>query len=144
MAKATESIEINASPKTCYDVITDYVNYPKFLKETTKVVVDETKGNTFVVTFTLDLIKKFSYTLKITGKPPGSVKWSFVKGEIMKSNDGEWTLKEVEKGVTLATYSVDVNLGLFVPGAISKMLIGSNLPTMLKAFKKRIEGKGKE
>lgn len=139
MAKATESIEIKASPKKCYDVITDYESYPEFLKETTGVEIKKKSGNTAEVTFSLNLIKRFSYTLKMTGKPPSKIQWSFVEGDIMKSNDGEWILEEVKKGVTLATYTIEVNLGLLVPGAVSKMLIGSNLPNMLKSFKNRIE-----
>jgi len=143
MAQASEQIEINASPKDCYKIITDYAKYPEFLKESKGVVIDKKAGNTATVTYTLELIKKFSYTLKMIGKPPKSVKWNFVKGDLMKSNTGEWILEDNGNGGTLATYNIEVNLGLFVPGAISKMLIGSSLPGMLKSFKKRIEGKKK-
>ncbi|MBI2338889.1 MAG: SRPBCC family protein [Deltaproteobacteria bacterium] len=143
MAQASESIEINASPKECYDVITDYGRYPEFLTESKNVVVEKKSGHTAEVTFTLDLIKKFSYTLKMVGKPPHTVAWSFVRGALMKRNDGEWTLEKSGNGTTRATYSIDIDLGLFVPGAISRMLIGSNLPGMLKSFKKRIEERKK-
>jgi coenzyme Q-binding protein COQ10 len=144
MAKVSQTIEINASPQACYDVITDYESYPDFLPETKAIQVGKKSGNTAEVTFTIEVIKKVSYTLKMVGKPPKSVSWSMIKGEMMKSNDGGWDLEEVKSGVTKATYSIDVNLGLLVPGAVSKMLIGSNLPTMLKAFKQRIESKSKK
>lgn len=141
MSKASRSIEISASPRACYDIITDYESYPEFLKETTSVVVLKKSGHTSEVKFTMELIKSFSYTLKITGTPPKKVKWVLVRGEFMKSNDGEWLIEDLGGGVTRATYTIEVNLGLLVPGIISKMLIGSNLPSMLEAFKKRIEGK---
>ena len=141
MAKAQESIEIKASPDACYKVITDYETYPEFLKETVAVSVDKKSGNNFEVTFTLHIIKKFSYTLKMVGKPGKEITWTFVKGEFMKDNKGGWILEEVKKGVTKATYAVDLQLGLLVPGAVAKMLVEKSLPTMLKAFKERIENR---
>ena len=60
---------------------------------------------------------------------------------MMKSNNGSWTLEALDKNLTKATYTIDIKLGLFVPGPISKIIVGSNLPAMMSAFKKRIEGK---
>lgn len=144
MAVAAQSIEIYASIKDCLAVITDYESYPEFLKEVSEVKVEKKSPAATEVTYTLDLIKKFSYTLKMTPKPPSKVTWTFVKGDVMKDNKGEWNLEEISPGVTKATYSIDVSLGLLVPGAIAKMLIGNNLPAMLKAFKERIESKSKK
>lgn len=138
MAEAIQSIEIKAPAKKCYDVITDYENYPKFLKESKQVTIEKKSGHTADVIYTLDLIKKFTYKLKMVGKSPKTVSWSFLKGDLMKKNEGEWTLEE-KNGVTKATYRVDIEFNLFVPSMISKMLIGSNLPSMLKAFKAQIE-----
>lgn len=139
MAKVSESIEIKATPKQCYEVITDYESYPEFLKETKDVSIEKKSGNSATVTYSINVVKKFSYTLKMTGKPGKSLKWSLIKGDIMKKNNGEWILEEIEKGKTLATYNIDVELNLMVPGMISKMLVGKSLPSMLKSFKKRIE-----
>ena len=143
MAKATQSIEIKADPKDCYDVITDFGNYPQFLNETKSVEVVKKGANAWEVKFTIEVIKKVSYTLNIVGKPGKGLSWSLISGDMMKSNDGGWVLEDLG-GKTLVTYSIEVNLGLFVPGAVSKMLIGSNLPSMLEKFKKRIEGKKKK
>ncbi len=139
MAEASQSIEIKASPKECYEVISDYETYPEFLKEVSSVTIEKKSGHTIDVTFSINLIKKISYTLKMVGKPPKHVTWTFVKGDVIKDNKGEWILEDLGAGTTKATYNIDVSLGLFVPGAISKMLIGSNLPSMLKSFKERIE-----
>lgn len=140
MPSVTESIEINATPKKCYEVITDYEAYPEFLSNLKTVTVSKKKGETCEITYEIDLIKTISYTLKMNGKPPKKIEWSFVKGDIMKDNHGHWTLEEVKKGVTRATYELNIELGLLVPGAITKRLVGKNLPEMLASFKKRIEG----
>jgi ribosome-associated toxin RatA of RatAB toxin-antitoxin module len=140
MPSVIESIEINATPKKCYEVITDYEAYPEFLGNLKTVTVAQKKGETCEITYEIDLIKTISYTLKMNGKPPKKIEWSFVKGDIMKDNHGYWLLEEVKKGVTKATYELNIELGLLVPGAITKRLVGKNLPEMLRSFKERIEG----
>lgn len=139
MPQVAESIEINASPKKCYAVITDYESYPEFLDNVGDVTVSGKKGEACEVTYGLNLIKRITYTLKMNGKPPGRVEWKFVKGDVMKKNEGHWELQEIKKGVTKATYHLDIELGLFVPGAITKKLVGKSLPDMLQSFKERIE-----
>lgn len=141
MSLVAESIEIKATPERCYGVITAYEAYPEFLPETKDVAVANKSKAGATVTYSLELIKKISYTLKMAHKPPKSVSWKLIKGDFMKKNEGEWCLDEIKKGVTRATYKIDIDLGLFVPGMISKKLIGSSLPAMMQAFKKRIEGK---
>ena len=139
MAKVTESIVFDAPPESCYKVITDYEKYPSFLKETKSVIVRKKTGQVAEVTYTIDVIKKITYTLKMAGTPSSGIKWNLVEGDLMKKNSGEWILKGEGGGKTRATYAIDIEFGVFVPGMISKMLIGSNLPSMLKSFKKRIE-----
>lgn len=141
MSLVTESIEIKATPQQCYDVITAYENYPEFLTEIKQATVSGKSKAGATVTYSLELIKKISYTLKMAHKSPKSVTWQLIKGDLMKKNEGEWLLAEIKKGWTRATYKIDIDLGLFVPSMISKRLVGSSLPAMMQAFKKRIEEK---
>ena len=76
----------------------------------------------------------------MTGKPHERVEWAFVEGDFMRDNHGFWQLEEIKKGVTKATYNIDIKFGLLVPSLISTKLTENHLPAMLKAFKKRIEG----
>lgn len=141
MAEVSQVIEIKASPLECYEVITNFRNYPEFLKESKEVKIEKKSGNTWVVRFTTEVLKKFSYTLKMTGKAPKILSWELVEGDMMKSNNGSWKLEALDKNSTKATYTIDIKLALFIPGPISKMIVGSNLPAMMAAFKKRIESK---
>ncbi len=133
-----QEIEIKATPKQCYDVITDYESYPEFIKDLTDVTVAKAKGKTCEVTYSVNLLKSITYTLKMK-HAPDRIDWEFVKGDIIKDNHGYWTLEEIKKGVTLATYNIDVKFGLLVPSSVVTALMNKNLPEMLKAFKKRIE-----
>lgn len=145
MAYAEETITIKVSPKACYQVITDYQKYPEFLTETTAVVIKNKSGTSATVKFTIDVIKKISYTLKLKGTPGKRLEWTMVEGDFMRKNEGRWELTEIKPGITEAKYGIDIEFGLLVPGLIEKKLISHHMPVMLKAFKNRIEGlKGKE
>ena len=138
MSAAVQSIEINASVDTVYDVIVDYEKYPEFLPEMERAEVVARDGDTVDVEFSLNLIKRLTYTLRLVGEPKVAVSWSLVVGMFQK-NDGGWLLEALADGRTRATYRVDVAVGVFVPGAITKRLVGSTLPTTLAAFKARAE-----
>ena len=70
------------------------------------------------------------------------VVWSFVEGDF-RDCSGSWTFEEQDKGVTEATYEVDVEFGLFVPKKITELLVGNNLPVLMKNFKDYLRKMGK-
>ena len=53
MPGAQQTIIINATPDKVFQVITDYGNYPTFLKEVSSCVVDSRDGSSVVATMTL-------------------------------------------------------------------------------------------
>src|SRR5439155_1456603 len=74
--------------------IVDYEKYPEFLLEVKKVKVEGGQGSIKEVTYMVDITAKvITYTLKHTAERPTKLSWTMVKGEMMKGNDGAWTLK---------------------------------------------------
>lgn len=142
MAATSSKITINAPIKTVFDVVTDFESYPEFLSGSKGVKVLSKKGSNVQVEFKVDVIKTVTYVLDFKLSSPKECSWKFVKGDFMKSNTGSWKLKEVKKGVTEAIYEIDISFGLLVPGNIATMLVGKNLPTMMKEFKERAEAMG--
>jgi len=140
MSKTSTKVEIKAPLKKVYEVISDFESYPEFLSGIKSVKILKQKGKICEAEFKVDVIKTITYSLKIELDPPQGLSWSLIKGEFMKSNEGSWALKESKKGITQATYEIEVGFGLLVPKSISSVLIGNNLPTMMKEFKDRIEG----
>jgi hypothetical protein len=69
------------------------------------------------------------------------VRWTFVKGELMRDNRGSWTLESLPDGKTRATYAIEVGVGPLVPRSIVNVLVDQSLPKMLEAFKKRVESR---
>lgn len=138
MPGASTSVVMEVPAKVIYEVVSDFESYPDFLPDVKKTSVTK-KGKGVQAEFEISVIKTIRYTLDFSLVPNKKVSWTFVKGDVFKDNTGEWTFEEVKKGQTKVTYSVDVDFGLFVPSLITKKLVGSNLPTMMKRFKERAE-----
>lgn len=139
MARAERTEVFDVPCDKFYQAIVDYKSYPKFVDgvESTEVSSESKDGAT--VTMNLNLIKKISYTIKLTHKPHTEVSWSLVSGDMMKVNNGRWTLKDLGGARTEVTYSLEVELKGFLPGLgmIEKTLVNTNLPLTMKAFAKR-------
>jgi len=139
MPGASSSITINTPIKVIYDVVTDFETYPEFLPETREVEIIKKNAKSAQVEFTIKLIKTIRYMLDYKLTPPKKVVWSYVEGDF-RDCSGSWVFTEQGKGVTEATYTVDVEFGLFVPKKITEMLVGRNLPVLMNSFKERAEG----
>jgi coenzyme Q-binding protein COQ10 len=140
MAKASKSVTVNVPLEKFFDVVVDFEKYPEFLPEVKKVKV-QGQGAIQEVTYTVDIkAKVINYTLKHTSERPATLRWTMVKGEMMKGNDGSWTLKQgAQPNTTEATYSIDLRLSALVPGFIEKALAEQQLPGLLANFKGRAE-----
>jgi coenzyme Q-binding protein COQ10 len=141
MAQATKTVTVNVSPEHFFDVVADYEKYPEFLPEVKKVVVNGGQGAIKEVTYTVDIkAKVINYTLKHTAERPSVLRWTMVKGEMMKGNDGSWVIKPgAQPNTTEATYNIDLRLSALVPGFIEKALAEQQLPGLLANFKARAE-----
>jgi len=105
------------------------------------VVVNGGQGSIKEVTYTVDIkAKVINYTLKHTAERPNVLRWTMVKGEMMKGNDGSWVIKPgAQPDTTEATYNIDLRLSALVPGFIEKALAEQQLPGLLANFKARAE-----
>lgn len=139
MARAERTEVFDVPADKMYKAITDYKSYPSFVDgmRSVEVQTESTEGAT--VKFNLSLIKDISYMIKLSHKPNTEVSWSLVTGDMMKVNNGKWTLKDLGGNKTEVTYSLEVELKGFLPGLgmIEKTLVTTNLPLNMKAFAKR-------
>lgn len=138
MARAERTEVFDVPADKFYQAIVDYKNYPEFVDGMRSVEVQNETAEGATVKFNLSLIKDISYTIKLSNKPQTEVSWSLVSGDMMKINNGKWTLKDLG-GKTEVTYSLEVELKGFLPGLsmIEKTLVNTNLPLNMKAFAKR-------
>jgi coenzyme Q-binding protein COQ10 len=138
MARAERTEVFDVPVAKYYQAIIDYKNYPSFVDGMKNVEILNESADGATVKFTLNLIKEVTYTLKLSHKANQEVSWSLVGGDMMKINNGKWTLKD-QGGKAEVTYSLEVELKGFLPGLgmIEKTLVGTNLPLNMKAFGKR-------
>ena len=139
MPGATRSVIIDAPADRVFDIIVDYDRYAEFLPEVKEARSADRRGNEVDVHYGIDLVKRIHYTLHMVEERPRSVRWSFVRGELMRDNKGSWTLEPTPDGKTRATYTIEVGVGPLVPRSIVNMLVDQSLPKLLEAFKKRAE-----
>lgn len=138
MAGAEQEVQIGVSPADFFKVVTDYESYPEFLDEMESVKLLSRSGNTAEVQFTVNLIKRVTYTLLLTETEPTSVTWRLKEGPFKVSN-GSWILQPTPDGGTHARYSVEVKVAAFVPKSVSSRIVGKTVPALLASFKGRAE-----
>lgn len=138
MAKAERTEVFDVPVDKFYKAIIDYKSYPEFVDGVRSVEVQKESAEGATVKFGLSMIKDISYILNLSNKVNQEVSWALVSGDMMKINNGKWTLKDLG-GKTEVTYSLEVELKGFLPGLgmIEKTLVSTNLPLTMKAFGKR-------
>ncbi len=137
MASAQISETFNASIDKVFKVLSDYSSYPDFMDGVKSVDILETNGDTSKVQYNINIIKKFQYVLNCTAVENKSVSWSFDSGDLFASNNGVWDLTDNGDGTTTVDYKIDIDFKVKVPGMISKKLVSSNLPSMMKSVHKK-------
>ncbi len=140
MAKATRTETYDVPAAKFYQAVIDYRNYSKFVPGVDSIEVLNESADGATVKFNINVIKKISYTLKLTHKSNEEVNWTLVTGDYMKTNNGRWQLKDLG-GKTEVTYSLEIEVKGFIPGLslIEKGLVETNLPMTMNSFAKRAE-----
>src|SRR5215212_8205965 len=139
MADVTSSsITIDAPPDRVMEVIADFPAYPEWAAQVKSVEVLDTDagGRPERVRFTMDAGPiKDSYTLDYTWAPDGmSVRWTLVKGQIQRAQDGSYVLEKVADG-TSVTYALSVDLAIPIIGMLRRKAEKVIIDTALKGLK---------
>lgn len=138
MPSSVQNITIQTTPAEMMAVITDFASYPDFLPEMERAEVLLAEPGAWEVRFTVRVIRQLSYTLRLVQLDPLTLQWSLLEG-VFRSNDGGWSLAARSEGGTTATYRIDVQMGMFVPGNIVNSLVERGLPQTLRRFKGEAE-----
>lgn len=142
MPVAHRSIDIDVPAAALMRVICDFAAYPRFLPDMEEATVLRAEPNRWTVRYAVRIIRRVEYTLSHVREGDTRLRWSLVEGAF-KSNNGGWDLEPLDDGArTRANYTLDIDLGMFVPGSVLKTLLEQNLPTTLAAFKRRAEQGG--
>ena len=139
MPSARRQVDIDASPDILMDVIRDFTSYPTFLPEMEQARILSSEESAWEVFFCVRVIRRLEYTLRLVQEGPLDLRWSLVEGAFTR-NDGSWKLEPLDGGKrTRATYSIELQVGMFVPGNIVRSLVQRTLPATLDLFKQEAE-----
>jgi uncharacterized membrane protein len=139
--RAERQMVIDGSPQACFDAIVDYETFPDWQRavKSVDVLTLDSDGRGREVAFEIDAkLKTVRYTLEYSYEEPHLVSWRYVEGE-PKDVDGELVLEERGDGTTLATYSLSLDPGIWLPGKIVSMLNEQVMHGALEDLKRRVE-----
>jgi ribosome-associated toxin RatA of RatAB toxin-antitoxin module len=137
----THSLLIEAEPAVCFGKITDYETFPEWQAAVKEVDVlsRDADGLGRDVRFAIDAkVREVSYTLRYSYERPHLITWDYVEGDV-KSVDGEFVFEDQGDGTTLATYSLDIDPGVWLPGPVKKMLTDQVMKRSVEDLKRRVE-----
>jgi uncharacterized membrane protein len=137
----SHSLVIEAEPAVCFDEITDYETFPEWqaaVKEV-DVLTTDAEGVGRDVRFVIDAkVREVSYTLRYSYERPHLVTWEYLDGDV-RSVDGDFVFEDQGDGTTLATYSLDIDPGVWLPGRVKKMLTEQVMKRSVEDLKRRVE-----
>ncbi|OGQ14267.1 MAG: hypothetical protein A3B70_06200 [Deltaproteobacteria bacterium RIFCSPHIGHO2_02_FULL_40_11] len=140
MSKVSISKTIDIPAKHFYAVVCDFEKYPEFISEITSAKTVSKKKEQ--VSFTLNLMKTFHYTLQFRTLENREVSWEMVESNLFKKNSGCWTL-EPQNGKTKVTYTLDVEFGFFAPSMIVNAMVKKDMPRVVDRFETRSQALSK-
>ena len=145
---ATDVVEMSkviAKPiDEVFATVSDFAEYPNWVTGLSAVEILETDPATGLakeVTFKAGTLGvSISYTLRYDMKPPESMTWVTVAGDVERI-DGAYKLTANDDGTTSVAYALEVDPGFAVPGflrkTVTKIVVGAALPSLKKYLERK-------
>jgi len=138
---AEQQTVVDGTPAECFEALLDYESFPDWQRavKSVDVLTRDRDGRGEEVAFEIDAkVRAIRYTLRYAYEPPHRVSWDYVEGDV-KDVDGEFVLEDQGDGTTLATYSLALDPGVWLPGPIQKVLRDQVMKGSVEDLKKRVE-----
>ena len=142
MKHAEQQIVVDGTPQQCFDALLEYESFPEWQRavKSVEVVKRDRSGRARDVEFEIDAkVKTIHYRLRYTYEPPHRIAWEYLGGDV-KDVDGEMVLEDRGDGTTLATYSLALDPGVWLPGPLQKVLNDQVMKGSVEDLKRRVEG----
>jgi coenzyme Q-binding protein COQ10 len=135
MKHAEQQIVVEGSPEECFEALVEWQRAVKSVE----VITRHKAGLGKDVTFEIDAkVKTINYTLRYSYEAPHRISWDYVEGDV-KDVDGEMVFEDLGDGTTLATYSLAIDPGVWMPGRLQKILNEQVMKGSVEDLKKRVE-----
>lgn len=139
--RAEYSLVVEASAQACFDALTEYETFPEWQQavKSVEVVSRYPDGRGREVAFEIDAkVRRVSYRLEYSYDGPHLITWDYLGGDV-KDVDGQFALEDRGDGTTLATYSLALDPGVWLPGPVAKVLTDQVMKRSVEDLKRRVE-----
>jgi ribosome-associated toxin RatA of RatAB toxin-antitoxin module len=131
-----------ASPAEVFAVVVDFPAYPRLFPEIKQARVLQTEAGRVRAEFRGNLLLPFRYVLDLDcDAQAGTVKWTYVEGELVKDSTGGWRFA-AEAGGTRVEYQATLRIEAPVPGfllrKITDILVTLSLPAMFASIEREV------
>ena len=139
--RSEQQIVIEAAPRECFEALVDYDTFADWQDPVKRADVltryDDGRGRD--VEFEIDAkVRTVRYVLRYSYEEPHSITWEFLEGDV-KDVEGEYVLEDKGDGATLATYSLHIDPGVWVPGPLQKVLNHQVMRRSMEDLKRHVE-----
>jgi len=144
LKRAEQQIVVDGTPQQCFDALLDYESFPEWQRAVKSVDVEsrDRGGRGRDVAFEIDAkVKTIRYRLRYSYEPPHRIAWEYLDGDV-KDVEGEMVLEDRGDGTTLATYSLALDAGVWLPGPLRKVLSDQVMKGAVEDLKRRVESGG--
>jgi Polyketide cyclase / dehydrase and lipid transport len=141
LKRAAQRIVVEGTPQQCFDALLEYEAFPAWQRAVKSVEVEsrDGAGRGRDVAFEIDAkVKTIRYRLRYSYEPPRRIAWEYLGGDV-KDVDGELTLEDQGDGTTLATYSLALDAGVWMPGPVRNILTDQVMKGSVEDLKTRVE-----
>jgi uncharacterized membrane protein len=138
---AEQQIVVEGTPQQCFDALLDYESFPEWQRavKSVEVVQRDRAGRGRDIAFEIDAkVRTIHYQLRYSYEPPHRIAWEYLGGDV-KDVDGEMVLEDRGDGTTLATYSLALDPGVWLPGPLQKVLNDQVMKGSVEDLKRRVE-----
>jgi hypothetical protein len=139
--RAEHQTLITGSPQQCFDALTDYdsmTEWQSSIKRCEVRLVDA-EGRGKEVYWELDAkVRSVAYTLSYSYESPSWIGYTYVEGDI-SDVQGEYTFEDRGDGTTLATLSLKLDAGVWLPGPVAGLLNDQVMKRSLEDLKSHLE-----
>jgi uncharacterized membrane protein len=139
--RAEQQIVVEGTPQQCFDALLEYESFPEWQRavKSVEVMKRDRSGRGQDVAFEIDAkVRTIHYELRYSYEPPHRIAWEYLGGDV-KDVDGEMVLEDRGDGTTLATYSLALDPGVWLPGPLQKVLNDQVMKGSVEDLKRRVE-----